>query len=586
MPELSPESSSELSAEHDALLQFLFQAPIGLVQSTLDGMITMANPMAAQLLMPLVPDGNLSNLFDVLQNVAPQLGSLVEAFEGASGIVCDGLRFKVGTPKQPQTISLRLIKLPDASMMVSLSDVTAEVTYEALQLASQLRQAARTDSLTALPNREVVLDRLTYLMGRIPHTDESKFAVLFVNCDRFKGINDTYGHAVGDDLLRLMAGRLNGTLRAQDVVDSGHANSQTAARLGGDEFVVLLEGICSAEDAQSVGQRLVDLLGRPYLVGKHRVYATISMGIILCSQAEGDANELLQNASIAMHEAKRLGGGRSQIFESEMKARAARRGSIEAELRVALSNNELFVVYQPLVSLADGRCVGAEALVRWLHPERGVVSPIEFIDIAEETGLINPLGEFVLNQACQQFVTWQRTLADNAPRKMSVNLSRAQLVAPDVAARVQLALSASGMNAGQLQLEVTESLAAQDGQVQLRLHELKSLGLTLALDDFGTGYSSLSSLQQLPLDVIKIDRSFVSQLESSAHHKVLVEATILVARSLGMSTVAEGIETIGQAEVLTQVKCDIGQGYLYSKPLTAVDATRWLEKHVADRSVV
>ncbi|WP_348755249.1 EAL domain-containing protein, partial [uncultured Aquincola sp.] len=232
------------------------------------------------------------------------------------------------------------------------------------------------------------------------------------------------------------------------------------------------------------------------------------------------------------------------------------------------------------VDLGSGLAVGAEALVRWRHPERGIVPPIEFIEIAEETGLIGRLGEYVLTEACRQFVQWGGELGAQAPQLLSVNLSRAQLFEGDIAAQVAAALHRSGLPPQQLQLEVTESLAAQDDRIQARLHELKALGLSLALDDFGTGYSSLASLHQLPVDVVKIDRSFVSQSESSAHHRVLIEATLKVARSLGMRTVAEGIETPGQSAILQALHCDKGQGYYYARPMPAEDAARWFLAHV------
>jgi EAL domain-containing protein (putative c-di-GMP-specific phosphodiesterase class I) len=235
-------------------------------------------------------------------------------------------------------------------------------------------------------------------------------------------------------------------------------------------------------------------------------------------------------------------------------------------------------VYQPLVDLGNGRCTGVEALVRWRHPVRGLVSPVEFIELAEETGLIHGLGAFVLDTSCRQFAAWQRALGPAAPRKLSVNLSRAQLADPDLTAMVQRKLTRHALDAGQLQLEITESLAAQGDQVQQRLHVLKGLGVALALDDFGTGFSSLSSLHLLPVDVVKIDRSFVSQAETSAHHRVLIQATINVAASLGMATVAEGVETEGQAAILAQLGCQTGQGYLYSRPLELEAATQWLDE--------
>ena len=288
---------------------------------------------------------------------------------------------------------------------------------------------------------------------------------------------------------------------------------------------------------------------------------------------------MLRDASIAMALAK--SGGRGYVvFEQSMRERAVRRGDIEGDLRRALQDGQLFVLYQPVVGLLpDGRIdcsTGVEALVRWQHPQRGVVPPLEFIEVAEECGLIGALGDFVLERACSDFVAWQNTLGGTAPRLLAVNLSRAQLAQTGFAARVAEILQATGMQACQLQLEVTESLAAQDDQVQKRLHELKALGIKLALDDFGTGYSSLASLHLLPVDTVKIDRSFVSQSDTSAHHRVLIEATVKVARSLGMDTVAEGIETAAQARVVNELQCDKGQGYLYSRPLASTALIEWI----------
>jgi EAL domain-containing protein (putative c-di-GMP-specific phosphodiesterase class I) len=267
-----------------------------------------------------------------------------------------------------------------------------------------------------------------------------------------------------------------------------------------------------------------------------------------------------------------------------MQQRVARRGGIESDLRRALSGGELFVVYQPVVGLQGAlglqgdvdRAAGMEALVRWRHPVRGVVSPIEFIQVAEESGLIGPLGDFVLGTACRQFVQWLAELGSRAPRCLAVNVSRGQLAQHGFVAAVGDVLRSTGIAPAQLQLEVTESLAAQDVAVQAQLHELKSLGLTLALDDFGTGYSSLSSLHMLPVDTVKIDRSFVSKSDTSHHHRVLIEATVKVARSLGMTTVAEGIETPGQAAITRELGCDKGQGYFFSKPLSAQDLASWV----------
>ncbi|MCW5644732.1 MAG: EAL domain-containing protein [Rhodoferax sp.] len=570
--------TAQQGEDYETLIQFLYQAPIGLIQTTRAGDISMMNPMAAQLLMPLAPQGDLDNLFDIFQGVAPQLRELVDAFTADSGMVLDGLRVATGTGAHACTVSLRLLKLRESALMASVTDVSAAVGREERRLALQLGEAARIDSLTAMANRAVVLDRLTYLLSdnRAAGVRDENFAVLFLNCDRFQRINDTYGRAAGDELLRRIAARLNSVLRPQDSLDSGFARPPTAARLGSDEFAVLLEDLYSVDDARSVGQRLVDLVGEPYRVDGRQIDVSVSVGIVPGNRAIGHADDVLHNASIAMREAKLAGGGRWVLFEPAMRERAALRGSLEFELRQALDQQQLLVVYQPLVDLTDGRCTGVEALVRWQHPQRGMVSPVEFIGIAEETGLIHALGEFVLNTACRQFASWSLNLAGASPQQLAVNLSRAQLTDPDVVETVRKALSGSGLDARRLKLEVTESLAAQGDLVQQRLHDLKALGVSLALDDFGTGYSSLSSLHQLPVDVVKIDRFFVSQVETSAHHRVLIQATINVAASLGMGTVSEGIETEGQAAILMTLGCQTGQGYLYSRPLPADDATRWL----------
>ena len=587
-------------------MQFLYQAPIGLVQTTLAGEITMINPMSSQLLMPLAPDGNLLNLFDVLAPVAPQLRALAAQTASADGVVCENLRVampaasaRAGAPAQ--TLALRMVRLDDCTLMACLADVTDAVAQEQARLATTLRAAARIDALTRLPTRAVVLERIARALqraGRDGSDGAGAFAVLFINADRFNRINVTLGQAAGDNLLRLMAERLNGTVRQHDTLGTGDPPQRTAGRLGGNEFVVVLEGLRSTGDLPAIAQRLVDTLNRPYALGGNAVHLSASIGVVGCdarigavADAAGDdgaaavaAESLLQDASLAMRDAKRGGGGRYCVFEPAMKERAWRRGSLEDALRLAITDGQLFVVYQPIVDLGGDEATGTagvEALVRWRHPQRGIVPPIEFIEIAEETGLIGALGAFVLDTACRQLVAWQRQLGAAAPRLMSVNLSRAQLAEPTIAAQVAAALAASGLAPACLQLEVTESMAAQDQDLQSRLHALKALGLSLALDDFGTGYSSLSSLHQLPIDVVKIDRSFVCQAETSAHHRVLIEATVRVARSLGMRTVAEGIETAGQAAVLAALQCDKGQGYLYARPLAADDATAWLRQAAA-----
>ncbi|MCS0631959.1 bifunctional diguanylate cyclase/phosphodiesterase [Telluria mixta] len=569
---------------YEALVQFLYRAPIGLVQASLDGTVDMLNPMSSSLLMPLARDGSLDNLFTVLQDVAPQLRDLTAAFEAPSGVVCEGLRVQLGdaaAPGAPQVLSLSVLKLDGTRLMATVTDATAEVQREQDRLARRLRSQARTDALTRMPNREAVLEQLQQMLGRPPLADGGGFALVFMNCDRFRQVNDALGQATGDRLLVQIGERIRATLRPpSDRIDTHAGAGQMAARVGADEFAVVLDGLRSRADAERVATRLLDALARPHALDGQDVVIRLSMGLVWSGDAGADAGAMLRDASIAMVEAKRAGGARCVAFETAMRERAARRADIESDLRQALVDDQLFVVYQPVVGLrADGatdHAAGVEALVRWRHPVRGVVPPIEFIQVAEESGLIGALGDFVLRRACSDFAAWQRALGERAPRLLAVNLSRAQLAEPGWPAVVRDVLAQNGMRPDQLQLEVTESLAAQDQQVQQRLHELKAVGVTLALDDFGTGYSSLSSLHQLPVDTVKIDRSFVCQADTSHHHRVLIEATVKVAQSLGMSTVAEGIETEAQAAAVRAQACAKGQGYLFSRPLASPDLIEWL----------
>jgi diguanylate cyclase (GGDEF)-like protein len=585
---------------YEALIQFLYRTPIGLLQAGMDGTVDMLNPMAAQLLMPLAPDGELDNLFTIFADAAPQLREAVAAFAKPSGDVIDSLRVVVPeAPGGTQVLALNVMKLDSQRLMAAISDVTLEAQREQERLASRLSSAARTDTLTRMPNRAAVQEELRAILLRRhgdrnggdlrpggTRRDDTGFAVLFLNCDRFRQVNDTLGSAAGDALLVLMADRIRNVLRPPtDHIPAVRSGGQLAARVGGDEFVVVLDGLRRVEDAESVAARLIAAVGRGFPMHGHEIICNVSIGVAWGDDAH-EPDELLRDAGIAMREAKRAGGARHVRFEAAMRERAARRNDIEMELRQALQGEQLFVVYQPVVGLlADGvtdHSTGVEALVRWRHPVRGIVPPFEFIGVAEESGLIGALGDFVLERSCRDFMQWRTELGALAPRLLAVNLSRAQLAQPGWADTVERILADTGMAARSLQLEVTESLAAQDTDVQQRLHELKALGITLALDDFGTGYSSLASLHLLPVDTVKIDRSFVSQSETSQHHRVLIEATVKVAQSLGMNTVAEGIETAEQAEVVRRLHCDKAQGYLYSRPLESPALVDWIRARQAE----
>jgi diguanylate cyclase (GGDEF)-like protein/PAS domain S-box-containing protein len=476
--------------------------------------------------------------------------------------------------------------VPAAGVITCFTDITAT-----RQLQDELRERARTDELTRLPNRQAVGERIQRALDHAQRHAGYGFAVLFMDFDRFKQVNDTLGHSAGDELLRLIAARLQTCLRPGDGLARVESELPLAARLGGDEFVVVLDGVRHLGVVTQIADRLLEELAAPYLVQETPISCTASIGIVLVGAAVADvggtgavgaalprAEEVLRDADTAMYEAKRAGRGRWVVFDPAMHDRVLHTLTTERELRGALEREELFVVYQPVVELPGARPVGAEALVRWRHPQRGLVSPAEFVPVAEECGLIEALGAFVLEQAVAQWQAWQLRFGAEAPQTLAVNLSRAQLERPGLAERVRQVLDRHGLPAARLQLEVTESLAASDERMQATLRELKALGVRLALDDFGTGYSSLACLHQLPVDTVKIDRSFVQHAETVEYHRVLIEATIRVARTLGMSTVAEGIETPGQAALMHELRCTRGQGWLFGKPMEAEAFAAWVGK--------
>lgn len=429
----------------------------------------------------------------------------------------------------------------------------------------QTRFAALHDVLTGLPNRALFMDRLTQRLESAKRHDHTG-AVLFLDLDRFKTINDSLGHVVGDGLLREVGGRLKGITRGED----------TVARLGGDEFVVLLAELdddaeAIAMEVQYVAEKILDVLAEPHWFRRQKLYAPSSIGIALFSQESQDVNEVLQQADVAMYRAKESGGNCFRFFLPSMQGAAEERLELENALRRALEHNEFQLYYQPIVDIQEpGRIVGAEALIRWKHPQRGIVSPEEFIGVAEETGLILDIGDWVLQEACRQKQKWNATLPNLDFGRISVNISPRQFQHSNFVERLTAIVADAGVDPAGLYLELTENLLVRDVEnVIVRMTELKIRGFHFAIDDFGTGYSSLTYLKRLPLDTLKIDQSFVRDITSDPNDATIVESILAMSSRMGFRVVAEGVETAEQLEFLTRHQCDLYQGYLFSKPVPA-----------------
>ncbi|MGI4765001.1 MAG: putative bifunctional diguanylate cyclase/phosphodiesterase [Janthinobacterium lividum] len=419
------------------------------------------------------------------------------------------------------------------------------------------------DALTGLANRSAFQARLKEAHVRLDRNSEG-FAVLAVDLDRFKQVNDTLGHPVGDSLLRKVAERLEATLRPTD----------TVARFGGDEFAVIQGGVSSVADADVLARRIVDLLGRAYVVDGHLINIGASVGIALAPTDGADPDVLMKNADLALYRAKKDGRDRFRFFEPEMNARMQERRSLELDLRKALALHEFELVYQPQMNLETDQLVGCEALIRWRHPTRGTVSPAEFIPLAEEIGLIIPIGEWVVRTACKEAARWPAGLT------IAVNLSPAQFKSKKLVEMVASALRSSGLAPHRLELEITEGLLLQENEANLAtLHALRDLGLRISMDDFGTGYSSLSYLRSFPFDKIKIDRSFISGETSGADSMAIIGAIASLGASFGMTTVAEGVETPEQMQRIRTEGCTDVQGYLISRPISAADIATLFADH-------
>jgi diguanylate cyclase (GGDEF)-like protein/PAS domain S-box-containing protein len=447
-------------------------------------------------------------------------------------------------------------------LIFQIQDITDRKRAE-----EQLLHDAFHDALTGLPNRALFMDHVKMAIQRSRRSGNRLFAALFLDLDRFKIINDSLGHMVGDQLLVGIAHRLEACLRPGD----------TVARLGGDEFTILLEDLDSMDDAIDVALRVQEAVTQPFNIGGHEVFTTASIGIALSNTGYERAEELLRDADTAMYRAKLLGKKRHVVFDKGMHDRAMELLQIETDLRRAIKRKEFFLNYQPIVSLETGKVSSFEALVRWRHPERGLVGPAEFIPVAEETGLIIPLGLWVLNEACRQVREWQKLYLADEHVTISVNLSSRQFSQADLIEQVSSALRESGLRPGNLKLEITESMVMENIDTAIdMLMQLRGLGVGLSIDDFGTGYSSLSYLHRFPIDTLKIDRSFVTQMTDNTENAEIVRTIVTLARSLDMDVIAEGVETREQLRQLSALGCDYGQGYLFSRPVDASPALELL----------
>jgi diguanylate cyclase (GGDEF)-like protein len=438
-------------------------------------------------------------------------------------------------------------------------------------LSLRMAYLAQHDGLTDLPNRALLQDRLIQAIALAARRNR-KLALLFLDMDRFKSTNDSLGHAAGDLLLKSVARRLVASVRSSD----------TVSRQGGDEFVILLPDIAHPEDASICADKMLRAVATPHAIDKHELHVTGSIGIATYPEDGGDAESLLRNADFAMYHAKEIGRNNVQFFKGEMNTRAVERHAVEEGLHLALKRRQFEMYYQSKIDLDTGALIGVEALIRWHHPERGLMLPAQFIPIAEECGLIVKVGRWVLRESCRQARAWQA--AGLPEMRMAVNVSAVELRAKNFVAGVRAVLADTGMDPRWLELELTETALIDDASATSAvLQELKDMGLRIALDDFGTGYSSLSFLQRYPIDEVKIDRSFIRDVTTKADDASIVCAVIAMGQSLHVGVVAEGIETRTQLGFLRQQGCPVGQGYHFGRPVVAAEFANVLQTQAASR---
>jgi diguanylate cyclase (GGDEF)-like protein/PAS domain S-box-containing protein len=456
--------------------------------------------------------------------------------------------------------------------MLSRGVAVHDASGNALRMAgsqTDITEGKVSDPLTGLPNRLLFIDRVGRLIKHTKRRKDQLFAVLFLDLDGFKMINDSMGHLIGDQLLLGVANRLEKCLRSTDTV-ARLGETFTVARLGGDEFTVLLDDIKDPSDAKRAADRMMKALVPPFILSGREVFTSVSIGIALGNSAYEQPEDILRDADTAMYRAKSLGKARYEVFDADMRASVMARLQLETDLRHALERGEFRNFYQPIVALVSGEIAGFEALLRWQHPTRGLLGPIEFIPVAEETGLIRELGWWNLREACRQISEWRASLAAHPHLTISVNLSAKQFLQPNLVEDIRKLIGELALPPEALKLEITESTVMADPSAAVEmLQQIKSLGIQLAIDDFGTGYSSLSYLHRFPLDTLKIDRSFISGLGGDGEGMEIARTILPMANNLRLDVVAEGVETIQQVALLKKLQCKYGQGYYFSRPLSA-----------------